>query len=220
MKLQNHLRPMRCRLLAKFAPQRKPLRILDIGCGNSSPTLTKTWFPDCEYHGVDIQVYNQTDSDLKVMDRFFLVSIDGGGYEEIPQDYYDVVMMNHVIEHSFEPLCLLKTAISKLRKDGLIYAAFPSQKSIALPPAQIGTLNFSDDPTHVWLPDLTAVINSMISSGIHILRGGPSREPLRWLIGVAIWPIAMLRKFLTGKLDSKGLWYLYGFESFVIGRKK
>ena len=52
--------------LASAAP-----RILDIGCGNGSPTLTKRWFPGCHYAGADIQRYNLSDADVAAMDEFY-----------------------------------------------------------------------------------------------------------------------------------------------------
>src|SRR5579864_6742584 len=106
MTLLSILEPFRFRILRRYAAETDRLRILDIGCGNSSPTVAKRWQPDCEYHGVDIQEYNQTEADLKAMDRFFLVTADGGGYDKIPDSWYDVVILNHVIEHVREPLQL------------------------------------------------------------------------------------------------------------------
>jgi len=54
--------PMKFRFVrGKLAPG---ARILDIGCGNNSPTVTKKWFPGCHYAGADIQRYNNSDADL------------------------------------------------------------------------------------------------------------------------------------------------------------
>ena len=79
------------------------LRILDIGCGNGSPTVTKRWFPGCHYAGADIQRYRLSDADVAAMDEFFQLAADGSGYDTIPDASYDFVILNHVIEHMAEP---------------------------------------------------------------------------------------------------------------------
>jgi hypothetical protein len=40
------------------------------------------------------------------------------------------------------------------------------------------------------------------------------------MIGAVILPWALLRKMITGKLSSKGLWYILGFEDHVFGQRK
>lgn len=60
------------------------LRILDIGCGNNSPTTTKRWFPGCHYAGADIEHHNNSEEDIAAMDAFYLLGIDGSGYSVIP----------------------------------------------------------------------------------------------------------------------------------------
>jgi trans-aconitate methyltransferase len=46
-------------------------RILGIGCGNGSPTVTKRWFPGCHYAGADIQRYKLSNADVAAMDAYF-----------------------------------------------------------------------------------------------------------------------------------------------------
>jgi 2-polyprenyl-3-methyl-5-hydroxy-6-metoxy-1,4-benzoquinol methylase len=79
------------------------IRILDIGCGNNSPSVTKRWFPGCHYTGADIQRYNLSGEDDAAMDAFYLLGSDSSGYAEIPDGSYDFVILNHVLEHIREP---------------------------------------------------------------------------------------------------------------------
>jgi len=65
------------------------LRILDIGCGNHSPSTTKRWFPGCHYTGADIERDNNSDQDVAAMDAFYLLGTDGSGYAAIPDGSYD-----------------------------------------------------------------------------------------------------------------------------------
>ena len=195
------------------------LRILDIGCGNFSPSTTKRWFPGCHYAGADIQDYNNNAEDHVAMDTFFPLGIDGAGYEAIPDASYDFVILNHVLEHMSRPHEILRTITSKLKPGGCIWIAFPSLRSLSLPSAE-GTLQFCDDPTHVYVPGIREVSNVLLSSGIRVLHAGRSRDLMRELIGAALLPVALIRKLLTGKLSCKGLWYVLGFEDHVFGQRR
>ena len=62
--------PMKFRMVRNRLITPAP-RILDIGCGNGSPTVTKRWFPACHYAGADIQRYKLSDADMAAMDEFF-----------------------------------------------------------------------------------------------------------------------------------------------------
>jgi len=117
-------------------------RILDIGCGNGSPTVTKRWFPGCHYAGADIQRYKLSNADVAAMDVFFPLNIDGSGYDAIPDASYDFVILNHVVEHMRDPAPVVATLCAKLKPGGYIWIAFPSLRSLSLPHSVDETLNF------------------------------------------------------------------------------
>ncbi len=207
----------------KFAYARRWVRgeklvILDIGCGNNSPTTTKHWFPGCYYAGADIQQYNNTQDDDASTDAFYLLGIDGSGYEQIPEESYDFIIMHHVVEHMNDPLPILATLCRKLKPGGVLWIAFPSLLSLSFPPAS-GTLNFSDDPTHVRVPEIREIANVLLENEVRVVHAGRSRSFWRELIGALILPFALARKAITGKMSSKGLWYILGFEDHVLGRR-
>lgn len=194
-------------------------RILDIGCGNKSPSITKHWFPGSVYHGVDIvENYNLSPEDKKAMDRFIKVTIEGGGYEQIEDNSYDLLIMSHVIEHMNDPLPTLEKLMRKIRPGGMIYLAFPSERTLGLPNA-IDTLHFSDDSTHIFLPSVRDCVNLMLANRFRIIFGGTSRNLPRWILGFCLAPIRFLTRLLTGKMSARGLWYFYGFESSVVAVK-
>ena len=195
----------------------KTLKILDIGCGNYSPTTTKQWFKNCHYAGVDIAHYNLSPGDVEAMDEFFLVNTDGSGYDAIPDRNYDFIIMNHVVEHMTNPSLIVALICSKLAPGGIIWIAFPSVKSLSLPSAE-GTLQFCDDATHIYLPDVREISNVLMANGVRVHHAGRSRNSIRWMIGLVVYPFAFLRKAMVGRLSSKGLWYFMGFEDHVLGR--
>ena len=54
----------------------KKLRILDVGCGNHSPSETKANFKNVIYHGIDIEKNpDYFESDLKAIDTFYLMNL-------------------------------------------------------------------------------------------------------------------------------------------------
>jgi len=206
-------------ILARRRLSGPSLRILDIGCGNYSPSTTKHWFPGCHYAGADIQEYNLTEQDLAAIDLFYPLGVDGSGYAEIPNDSFDFILLHHVVEHMPDPLPILASICSKLKPGGVIWIAFPSMRSLSLPSAE-GTLQFCDDPTHVRVPDVREVSNVLLAHGVKVLHAGRSKDLVRTLIGAVILPFAMLRKLVTGRLSCKGLWYILGFEDHVFGQRR
>jgi 2-polyprenyl-3-methyl-5-hydroxy-6-metoxy-1,4-benzoquinol methylase len=195
------------------------LRILDIGCGNNSPSTTKRWFPGCHYAGADIQSYNLNEEDSAAMDAFYDLGADGSGYSLIPDESYDFVILHHVLEHMSAPAATLAVICSKLKPGGYIWIAFPSLRSLSLPSAE-GTLQFCDDPTHIYVPDVREVSNILITNGVKVLHAGRSKDFIRAMIGAAILPWALLKKLITGRLSGRGLWYILGFEDHVFGQRK
>ncbi|HUB50780.1 MAG TPA: methyltransferase domain-containing protein [Terracidiphilus sp.] len=195
-------------------------RILDIGCGNNSPTTTKRWFPGCHYTGADIQLYNNSDADLAAMDEFFLLGADGSGYDAIPEASYDFVILNHVIEHMQEPEPIVAALCRKLKCGGYMWIAFPSERSLTLPHSVDETLNFYDDPTHVRVPDLSAIAKTLAANGVDVLDAGKSRESFfTTLADVFKLGKRLLVKALTGRFSGRGMWYILGFEDHVFGRR-
>jgi SAM-dependent methyltransferase len=226
--------PHKFRYALKYRGSDSPLKILDIGCGNHGPTIAKHYFPNAEYHGVDIiQDYNQNADDHAKMDQFFLVQPDGSGYEQIPDNAYDLIVASHVIEHMSDPYSVLRTLSSKAKPGGIFYISFPSERSLHLPSsvdrertgtvptAATGTLNFCDDDTHTFLPSVREVANVLLPVGFRIVYGGPPQDMVRFLSGMFIRaPVEWLRYKVLGYRRGKGLWAYYGFESCVCAVKR
>ena len=197
------------------------IRILDIGCGNNSPSVTKRWFPGCHYTGADIQRYNLSGSDDSAMDAFYLLGADGTGYEAIPDAAFDLVILNHVLEHMAEPAPILAALCTKLKPGGYIWIAFPSLRSLALPSSDDETLQFCDDPTHVWIPEVREVANILLANGVKVVHAGKSREGMLTTLADSFKLMKrLLRKMVTGKFSGRGMWYLLGFEDHVLGQRR
>jgi SAM-dependent methyltransferase len=211
--------PMKFRLVrGKLAPG---ARILDVGCGNNSPTITKKWFPGCRYSGADIKRYDNSDADHMAMDEFFPLGADGTGYDAIPEASYDLVILNHVIEHMVDSEPIVAKLCHKLRPGGYMWIAFPSKRSLTLPHSVDETLNFYDDPTHVQVPDPDAIAKTLEANGVEVIHSGRSREG--FLTSIAdVFKLCkrLLVKAATGRFSGRGMWYILGFEDHVFGRRK
>lgn len=195
-------------------------RILDIGCGNGSPSLTKRWFPGCSYAGADVERYNLGDADVAAMDAYFPLGRDGSGYDAIPAASYDLVILNHVIEHMTDPRPIVATLCEKLRPGGYLWIAFPSKRSLTLPHSVDETLNFYDDPTHIYVPDVEEIANVVRANGVRVIHAGRSREGfLTTLADVFKLGKRLVKKLVTGKFSGRGMWYILGFEDHVFGQK-
>lgn len=211
--------PMKFRFVRKRLTSAAP-RILDIGCGNGSPTVTKRWFPGCHYAGADIERYKLSNADVAAMDTFFQLGADGTGYDAIPEESYDFVILNHVVEHMSDPAPIVATLCSKLKPGGYIWIAFPSKRSLRLPHSVDETLNFYDDPTHVYLPDVDEIADILRAHGVAVLHAGRSREGLfTTLADIVKLSKRLVRKAFTGKFSGRGMWYLLGFEDHVFGQR-
>jgi 2-polyprenyl-3-methyl-5-hydroxy-6-metoxy-1,4-benzoquinol methylase len=196
-------------------------RILDFGCGNHSPSITKRWFPGCHYTGADIQRENLNEADDAALDQFFLLSADGSGYEAIPDSAFDFVILNHVLEHIRDPRPILTALCAKLKPGGYLWIAFPSVRSLSLPSSCDETLQFCDDPTHVYVPAVREVANILLANGVNILHAGPSREGFLTTLGDIFKLLKrMFRKMVTGRFSGRGMWYLLGFEDHVLGQRR
>lgn len=212
-----------CPMKFRFVRGKLPpgARILDIGCGNGSPTLTKQWFPGCHYDGADVERYNLSDADVAAIDEYFPLGANSTGYDAIPAASYDLVILNHVIEHMPDPKPVVAALCGKLRPGGYIWIAFPSLRSLSLPHSVDETLNFSDDPTHIYVPEVREVANILLANSVKVLHAGRSREGF-WTTLADLFKFAkrLVKQLFTGKFSGRGMWYLLGFEDHIFGQRK
>ena len=195
----------------------KKIAVLDVGCGNNSPMVTKYWFPDCFYAGVDRDpYYNNSEEALELIDQFFEIDLDDGNLDAIPNDTYDLIIMTHIIEHLIEGDKVMVELIKKLKKGGHMYIEYPSFKSVKLPSMR-GTLNFFDDDTHRRIYTQVELYNLFIKHDCHVVKGGTRRY---WIF-VLLTPIRMLWDLVRYRyVNGSVLWDLMGFAEYILIRKK
>ncbi|MFN5920593.1 MAG: class I SAM-dependent methyltransferase [Bacteroidota bacterium] len=201
-------------LRSKF--RNKSFVLLDVGAGSNSPTTTKKFFPKCEYHGIDRGNYRNSDADFKAMDAYYEMDLTELKFDQIPNDFFDVIIMSHVIEHLHNGDQVIQGLIPKLKKGGYIYIEYPGLRSTKLPSMR-NTLNFYDDPTHVRLYTVKEVSQILQQSGCSILHSGTRRY---WPF-IVLLPLTLVSETLKhGFVPGGVFWDLLGFAEYVFAQKE
>jgi len=213
------------RFVATRARLHKPgAAVLDVGCGNHSPSLTKAYFPTCVYHGIDRDdSWNLDPRDVAAMDRFFRIDLDQpDALAVVPDGAYDVVMCSHLLEHLASPEETALQLARKLRPDGLLFLEVPSRRSLRFPRAAQGwfrirgVLNFYDDPTHREIVDLGRVGARLRAVGLEVDETRPRRLWRRILL-LPAYVVAGL--ILRGYVPATVVWDVTGFAELVVARR-
>ncbi len=193
----------------------KANRILDIGCGNNSVNCVKSCCPDCYYIGIDVGDYNLGSNAKSLMDEYHVVSPEKFA-DKISdfKDSIDIVISAHNLEHCNEPWKVLENMILCLNDGGSLYLAFPSEESVHFPNRE-GTLNFYDDPTHIWCPEWNEILKFLVQHNIKVNYACKNYSPLI---------LRTIGKFNEHKSNKKrkvltGTWTYYGFESIIWCKK-
>lgn len=213
MNLNRIMPPTRLKRFTKQFAHR-PCKILDIGCANGSYRVTKRWLPNCQYYGLDITEQTLTREEREQLADFYLLDLDKDDLSRLPNGFFDIIVMSHVIEHLSNGLEALDRLCKKLAPGGHIYIEFPSVRSLNLPNAR-HTLNFCDDPTHVRVYDVREIANVLLNNRLRVVRGGRRREWVRMPLALATVPMQLLTYIREGHLDGAGLWDVLGFADYV-----
>jgi ubiquinone/menaquinone biosynthesis C-methylase UbiE len=193
----------------------KSAKVLDVGCGNSSPLITKRARPDLRYTGLDVCDYEQRVPASDYSEEYVVVSPEKFAAEIVKRpNSYDAVICCHNLEHCTQQEQALIGMLRALRKNGTIFLAFPCADSIRFPSRE-GTLNFFDDQTHTTPPDYAWILDRLREEGFKITFARRRYRPWRlFMIGLLLEPMSRMKKKVI-----RGTWSLYGFESIIWAKK-
>ena len=191
--------------------------ILDVGCGNNSPLMVKSFLPNCYYVGIDVDNYNNDYDVDQVADEYILSDPNDfvKSLESINSNF-DAIISSHNIEHCNDRIGVLNAMIDKLNLGGKLYLSFPSKDSINFP-KRIGCLNYYDDPTHKDLPpDFDLILEILRDKNLRIVFSKKSYKPfLLSCIGI----FSNLISYLTKRVYI-GMYEIWGFESIIIAENQ
>lgn len=102
-------------------PHTSGRRILDVGCGNGH-FLNLFKQNGWETHGTEISKTSASYAE-KLGNKIFTGELTDAHY---PQQYFDVIVINHVLEHISDPKKLLDECYNIIKDDGTIVVAVPN----------------------------------------------------------------------------------------------
>jgi SAM-dependent methyltransferase len=197
------------------------LTVLDVGCGNRSCEIARSWLNIREYVGVDREYWHGDKAGYEGIDRMVFTDLDADPLlAGVDDAYFDLIILNHVIEHLRNGEAVLAGLLRKLKPGGMIYVETPDIATINYPSAT-GFLNFYDDPTHRRVYEVRALVCEMARLGYRIQRYGRRRD---WRRLILFSPLMLAFNLLYSlpfrrRLDARGLWDLFGVASFVTATK-
>ena len=173
--------------LRRFAGS--PARVLDVGVANRSAFEMKQVLPHCEYHGVDREAAFNA-SERALMDDFFIIDLEADPLRSVARSSYDLVVINHVLEHVGNGLEVVGQAMACLRPGGVLYLEVPNVLSLGHP-ASRWSYHFHDDPTHKRFYTPEALCNAVMDAGGKVMACGAAGTPLKTLASLprALWGV-------------------------------
>lgn len=194
----------------------KSFNLLDIGAGNHSASRTTRLFPECRYYGLDIdRNYANDENDFRKMAGFYELDLTKLDYTSVPDSFFDVIVMTHVIEHLYNGDDVIRMLIPKLKPGGYFYIEYPGRKSTGLP-SMYGTLNFYDDPTHVRIYSIEELKTVFENNNCTIIQSG-TRRNYYYIFAMPFRIIVSLIRFQ--KLSGNLFWDVLGFAEYLKVRK-
>jgi SAM-dependent methyltransferase len=191
--------------------------LLDVGAGSHSATKTKSFYPHCNYYGIDIsRSYENDEADFKAMSGFYEMDLTLLRFDAIPDTFFDVIIMSHIIVHLFNGDRVIEGLLPKLKPGGYIYIEYPGKRSTNLPSMK-RTLNFYDDPTHVRIYSVAEVKEIVKNHECEVKKSGLRRYwPYILLLPFTLVSETIKYRFVPGGV----FWDLMGFAEFVFAQKK
>ncbi|MBD9355766.1 methyltransferase domain-containing protein [Methylomonas albis] len=99
-------------------------RVLDVGCGAGGFSATLKSRQSVEIHGVELSPRAAETAKLH-LDHVWNYSIEDA-LHEIPEEYYDCIVIADILEHLVDPGTVLASLKRKLAQDGKIVASIPN----------------------------------------------------------------------------------------------
>jgi len=107
------------------------------------------------------------------------ISIHNGSIEKLPESRWDVLVMNHVLEHVHDPVAFLHAARNRLRPDGVLHIAVPN---VACWEATLLPGWTSYEPYHLGYFTLKTLERAVRASGFAIMYLGTHESFSGWFL--------------------------------------
>lgn len=115
----NHERPEMLAFLPKGCK-----RVLDIGCGEGTFIKQVKDKHGAEVWGIELMEAPGREAE-KILDKVFIGPCENF-IEELPDNYFDAIYCNDVLEHLVDPYSVLATLKNKLSEKGVVISSIPN----------------------------------------------------------------------------------------------
>lgn len=215
--LRLHEFDVRRKFLKKLAQSKK---VLELGCGRGNNCVEiKAICPGIEIYGIDLL----EKCEVPEFVNYIKSNLDT---EPLPyrNEFFDGIIMTHVIEHLNHPLQLGSEINRVLKRGSIIYVETPNWTTMFVPSfgfkrEQHNPFNFFDDPTHIKAWSKHGLFEFLSQDcKLHVSKVGTVRNWAR----IPFDPLLILRGLIKGTRSDivSGFWNLYGWCIYAIGVKK
>lgn len=220
LNVKKFFRPFKYKLINKLFTKGKKLKVLDVGCGARARDIANYCMNLECFDGVDNQVWHGDQDSYSGIDTFYNIDLETQDLSSIPENYYDVIIVSHVIEHIKNGEIVIDSLCAKLNVGGIIYIETPSPRTFNLPSA-IGFANFYDDKTHKRMYFPHEIIKVLVRPNFQLVKYGIRRDLLRLFLFSPIMILANVFYYMPFKRTYifKGLWDLFGVAQFWCARR-
>lgn len=99
---------------------------MEVGCGNGCLGEEIKKNAEVEIWGIEM-MEDEAESAKKVLDKVFVGKCEDF-LNELPDNYFDVIYFNDVLEHLFDPYSLLSSIKNKLSSNGVVISSIPNMR--------------------------------------------------------------------------------------------
>jgi ubiquinone/menaquinone biosynthesis C-methylase UbiE len=157
-------------------------RVLDVGCANGSFLTALESIANWELHGIDINP--------KVIEdcRNTKLHLKAGQLEQgvYPDEFFDAIIMTHLIEHVVDPLETLRICLAILKPGGVVVGELPNVDSwdFKLFHRYWGGLHL---PRHLFFWSTNTFKDLGKRAGFASVQVFPMIQPAHWAISLQNW---------------------------------
>jgi 2-polyprenyl-3-methyl-5-hydroxy-6-metoxy-1,4-benzoquinol methylase len=146
---------------------------LDVGCG-AGDFLYKMKYFGMKCHGIEIS--QEAASKIK---KDFPIKNTETSNADFKSSYFDVITMNHVIEHSLNPIKDLKNLNRMLKKKSILIVGIPNKDSLAFSIFKKYWVQI-DAPRHNYLFSKNTLSKALKKTGFNIIKIRYCSQPFQF----------------------------------------
>lgn len=109
--------------MLKYLPK-NPTTVIDIGCGDGSFAETVKQLTGAEVWGIEYKD-EEAQKAKSILDTVFSGPCENF-IDELPDNYFDVIYFNDVLEHLVDPYTVLEKVRTKLKPNGVVISSIPN----------------------------------------------------------------------------------------------